>query len=84
MPRVRERRFARLAAVLTAADDAAAWRGAALRARLKLGALLQQALARSGIDPATMVMPHLGDEAEPEAVTTVDGGQDAGRKRTKA
>jgi hypothetical protein len=64
MPRVRERRLARAAAGINTPDAAAAWAATALRARVKLGAVLRQTLAQSGIDPAAVAMLRRCDEAE--------------------
>ncbi|HEY3910651.1 MAG TPA: hypothetical protein VGM07_12275 [Stellaceae bacterium] len=55
--------MARLAARRTAAGDAAARHGAALQARVNIGAVLRQALAQSGIDPAAVAMLRVGDAA---------------------
>ncbi len=63
MRRIRERRLARLAAQIAAADEAAWWRYAGLRARLKLAAGMQQTPVRSDIGPAPATMPHPGGEA---------------------
>ena len=72
--------MARLAARSTAADDAAAWHIATLRARVKLGMVLRQALVQLGIDPATVAMLQIADEAAQELAVTADGaeGLDAG------
>ena len=72
--------MARLAARSTAADDAAAWRIATLRARVKLGMVLRRALVQLEIDPATVAMLQVADEAARELAVTVDGagGLDAG------
>jgi hypothetical protein len=80
MRRAREAQMARLAARSTAADDAAAWRRATLRARVKLGMVLRQSLVELGIDPATVAMLRLADEAARELAVTADGaeGLDAG------
>jgi hypothetical protein len=72
MRRAREAQLARLAARATVADDAAAWHGAALRARVKVGAALRQALEQSGIDPATVAMLRICDEAARELAETPD------------
>ncbi len=55
-----------LAARAAAADDAAAWQGAALQARVKIGAALRQALAQIGIDPAAIAMLRICDDAARE------------------
>jgi hypothetical protein len=80
MRRAREAQMARLAVRSTAADDAAAWRIATLRARVKLGTVLRQALVELGIDPATVKMLQIADEAARELAATPDGaeGLDAG------
>ena len=72
--------MARLAARSTAADDAAAWHSATLRARVKLGMVLRQALVQLGIDPATVAMLRIADEAARELAVTAGGseGLDAG------
>ena len=72
--------MARLAARSTAADDAAAWHIATLRARVKVGMVLRQALVQLGIDPATVAMLRIADEAAQELAVTADGaeGLDAG------
>jgi hypothetical protein len=72
--------MARLAARSTAADDAAAWHIATLRARVKLGMVLREALVQLGIDPATVAMLQIADEAARELAMTADGaeGLDAG------
>ena len=72
--------MARLATRSAAADDAAAWRRATLRARVKLGMVLRQAFVQSGIDPATLAMLQIADEAARELAVTADGveGLDAG------
>jgi hypothetical protein len=72
--------MARLAARSTAADDAAAWRIATLSARVKLGMVLRQALVQLGIDPATVAMLKIADEAAQELAVTADNseGLDAG------
>lgn len=72
MPRAREAQLARLARRGRAADDAAAWHTAALRARVAIGAVLRQALAQLGIDPATVAMLRLSDEAAQELATAAD------------
>jgi hypothetical protein len=76
----REAQMARLAARSTAADDAAAWRIEALRARVKLGMVLRQALVQLGVDPATVAMLQIADEAARELAVTAGGaeGLDAG------
>jgi hypothetical protein len=63
MRRAREAELARLTTRATAADDAAAWRSAALRARVKIGTALRRALAQAGIDPAVVATLRIGDEA---------------------
>jgi hypothetical protein len=72
--------MARLAARSTAADDTAAWRIATLRARVKLGMVLRQALGQLGIDPAAVAMLQIADEAAQELAVTADyaDGLDAG------
>jgi hypothetical protein len=72
--------MARLAARSTAADDAAAWHIATLRARVKLGIVLRQALVQLGIDPATVAMLRIADEAAQELAVTADSAErlDAG------
>lgn len=77
MRRVRERQLARVAAGAKAADDAAAWHQAALRARVKVGAVLRQALAQLQIDPATVPMLRFCDEAEQELAMMMPGSKDA-------
>jgi len=72
MRRGREAQMARLTARLTADDAAADWEGAALRARVKIGAALRQALAPLGIDPATVAMLRVSDEAAQELAVTPD------------
>jgi hypothetical protein len=72
MRRSREAQLARLAARATAADDAATWRSAALEARAKVGAALRQALAQSGIDPQTVAMLRVSDEAAQELAAAAD------------
>ncbi len=71
MRRAREAQLARLAARSTAEGDAAAQHGAALRARVKLGAALREALAHSGIDPATVARLRISDEAAQELAVAV-------------
>jgi hypothetical protein len=80
MRRAREAQMARLAARSTAADDAAAWRIATLRARVKVGMVLREALAQLEIDPATVKMLQIADEATRELAETADSveGLDAG------
>jgi hypothetical protein len=80
MRRAREAKMARLAARSTAADDAAAWRIATLRARVKVGMMVREALAQLEIDPATVAMLKIADEAARELAATPDGaeGLDAG------
>ena len=72
--------MARLAARSTAADDAAAWHIATLRARVKVGMVLREALVQMGIDPAAVAMLQIADEAARELAETADGaeGLDAG------
>jgi hypothetical protein len=72
MRRDREAKMARLTARLTADDAAADWDGAALRARVKIGAALRPALAPLGIDPATVAMLRVSDEAAQELARTPD------------
>jgi hypothetical protein len=67
--------MARLAARSTAADDAAAWHIATLRARVKLGMVLREALVQLGIDPATVAMLQIADEAARELAVTADGAE---------
>ncbi len=67
--------MARLAAHSTAADDAAAWHIETLRARVKIGMVLRQALAELGVDPATVVMLQIADEAARELAVTADGAE---------
>jgi hypothetical protein len=67
--------MARLATRSAAADDAAAWRRATLRARVKLGMVLRQALVQLGIDPATVAMLQIADEAAQELAATGDGAE---------
>ena len=67
--------MARLAARSTAADDAAAWRIATLRARVKLGMVLRRALVQLEIDPATVAMLQVADEAARELAVTADGAE---------
>lgn len=67
--------MARLAARSTAADDAAAWHSATLRARVKLGMVLRQALVQLGIDPATVAMLQIADEAAQELAVTGDSAE---------
>jgi len=70
--RAREAQLARLTTRSTAADAAAAWHRAALRARVKIGAVLRQALAQTGIDPAMVAMLRISDEAAQELAVTAD------------
>jgi hypothetical protein len=72
MPRVREKQLARLAARANAADDVAAWRIATLRARVKVGAILRDALAQLQIAPAVVAMLRICDEAEQELAMTAN------------
>jgi hypothetical protein len=72
MRRAREAQLARLTTRSTTADDAAAWRSAALRARVKIGAVLRQALAQTGIDPARVAMLRISDEAAQELALIAD------------
>jgi hypothetical protein len=72
MRRAREAQMARLTRRLTADDAAADWGGAALRARVKIGAALRQALAPLGIDPATVAMLRVSDDAAQELAVTPD------------
>ena len=67
--------MARLAARSTAADDALAWHIATLSARVKLGMVLRQALVQLGIDPATVAMLRITDEAARELAVTADGAE---------
>ena len=67
--------MARLAARSTAAEDAAAWRIATLRARVKLGIVLRQALVQLGVDSATVAMLRIADEAARELAVTADGAE---------
>jgi hypothetical protein len=80
MRRAREAKMARLAARSTAADDAAAWRIATLRARVKAGMMVREALAQLEIDQATVAMLKIADEAARELAVTAEGAQglDAG------
>lgn len=66
MRRAREAQLARLAVRATAAEDAAAGHIAMLRARVKIGTALRRALAQAGIDPATVAMLRVVDEAARE------------------
>ena len=72
--------MARLAARSTAADDAAAWHIATLRARVKVGMVLREALVQLEIDPATVKMLQIADEAARELAESAGGleGLDAG------
>ena len=65
--------MARLAARSTAADDAAAWHIATLRARVKVGMVLREALAQLEIDPATVAMLQIAEEAARELAETAGG-----------
>jgi hypothetical protein len=73
MPRVREKQMSRLRAQMKAPDDAAAWRAAALRARVKVGAFLRQALAQLQIDPTRAAMLSVCEEAVRELALSADG-----------
>lgn len=73
MPRVREEKLSRLKAQINAPDDAAAWRAATLRARVKVGALLREALAQFQIDPTSVAMLRVCDEAVRELALGGDG-----------
>jgi hypothetical protein len=75
MRRAREAQIARLAARSTAADDAAAWHIATLSARVKLGMVLREALVQLEIDPATVPMLRIADEAAQELAVTADGAE---------
>lgn len=72
MRRAREAQLARLAARSIAADDDAAWRNATLRARVKVGAALRQALAQLAIDPANVAMLAISDAAARELAAAPD------------
>ncbi len=67
--------MARLAARSTAADDAASWHRATLSGRVKVGMVICQTLAQVGIDPATVAMLQIADEAAQELAATADGAQ---------
>jgi hypothetical protein len=67
-----------LAARSTAADDAAAWHIATLRARVKVGMVLRQALVQLEIDPATAAMLRITDEAAQELAVTAGGAEGLG------
>jgi hypothetical protein len=73
--------MARLAARSTAADGAAAWHIATLRARVKLDILLRQALVQLGIDPATVL--RIADEAAQELAVTADSVEGSTRARCR-
>ena len=75
MRRAREALMARLAARSTATDDAAAWHIATLRARVKIGMVLRQALSQLEIDPATVAMLRIADAAAQELAVTADGAE---------
>jgi len=66
MPRIRERRLARLAARVTQGDTDAEWRRASLEARVAIGAVLRQSLTELGVDPARLAMLRVCDEAAAE------------------
>jgi hypothetical protein len=65
--------MARVAAQKYAPDDAAVWRAAALRARVKIGVLLRQALEQLQIDPTSVAMLRVCDEAGRELALSADG-----------
>jgi hypothetical protein len=67
--------MARLAARSTAADDTAAWHIATLRARVKVGMVLRQALVQLGIDPATLAMLQIDAESAQELAVTADSAE---------
>ena len=50
----------------TAGEDAAAGHTAMLRARVEIGTALRRVLAQAGIDPATLAMLRVVDEAARE------------------
>ena len=66
MPRAREARLGRIATQSTAPDTAALWHQTTLRARVKLGAALREALAELAIDPAKVPMLSIADTAAHE------------------
>ena len=66
MPRAREARLARIVTQSTAPDTAALWHQTTLRARVKVGAALREALAELAIDPATVPMLGVADRAAQE------------------
>jgi hypothetical protein len=67
--------MARLAGHSTANDAATAWHIETLRARVKIGMVLRQALGELGIDPATVAMLRIADEAAQELAVTADGAE---------
>jgi hypothetical protein len=66
MPRAREARLARIATQSTAPDTAALWHQTTLRARVKVGAALREALTKLAIDPAKVPMLGVADMAAQE------------------
>jgi hypothetical protein len=66
MPRAREARLARIVTHSTAPDTAALWHQTTLRARVKVGAALREALAKLEIDPAKVPMLGVADTAAEE------------------
>jgi hypothetical protein len=86
MRRARDAQMARLAARSAATDDAASRHIATLRARVKIGMVLRQALGELGIDPATVAMLRIADEAALELAVTADGaaGPDPGMPQPMA
>jgi hypothetical protein len=75
LPRAREATLAQLTARLGAADAAADWHAAALRARAKIGAAVRRLLAQSQIDPARVAMLQVSDAASRELATAADRPQ---------
>ena len=72
MHRSRKARLDRLIGRAGDADDAAAERRRALRARAALGAAVRWTLAQSGIDPARAPALRVGDEASAELAVAGD------------
>jgi hypothetical protein len=72
MPRAREARLGRIATQSTAADTAALWHQTTLRARVKVGAALREALAELAIDPAKVPMLSIADTAAQELTLMAD------------
>lgn len=66
MRRGRKAQLVRLTMRRTAGEDAAAGHTAMLRARVEIGTAVRRVLAQAGIDPATLAMLRVVDEAARE------------------